>query len=104
MLLALLPPSIWQACLGAPDSDPNGEAAAIQAMLQGQADAAVVGLRHWEQISQRQSGALPVEKFWETPGYAHCVFTSRDTLDQGVVEPGWRASTRWTGTIQSTVD
>jgi ABC-type phosphate/phosphonate transport system substrate-binding protein len=79
-----------QACLGAPDSDPRGEAAAIQTMLQGQADAAVVGLRHWEQISQRQSGELPVEKFWETPGYAHCVFTSRDTLDQEMVE-AWLA-------------
>jgi ABC-type phosphate/phosphonate transport system substrate-binding protein len=79
-----------EACLGAPDSDPHGEAAAIREVLEGRADAAVVGLRHWEQISMRETAALPVEKFWETPGYAHCVFTSRDTIDQAMVE-AWLA-------------
>ena len=79
-----------EACLGAPDSDPHGEAAAMREVLEGRADAAVVGLRHWEQLCQRETGQLPVEKFWETPGYAHCVFTSRDTIDQTVVE-AWLA-------------
>ena len=74
------------ACLGAPDSDPHGEAAAVREVLEGRADAAVVGLRHWEQIRTRETGELPVEKFWETPGYAHCIFTARDTIAQDVVD------------------
>lgn len=65
------------------DTDPHGEAAAVDAVLRGDADAAAVGRRHWEQLAasvDSSPAASSVEVVWTSPGYSHCVFAALDRL------------------------
>lgn len=89
-----------EACLGAPDSDPHGEAAAIREVLEGRADAAVVGLRHWN----NSASTRPVHCPWKSSGRPQAMPIA--SLPAGTPSirlwsmPGWNASTRWIGTIR----
>lgn len=67
----------------ASDGDPHGEAAALDAVLRGDADAAAVGWRHWEQLATSMGGSTPplsLQVVWTSPGYSHCVFAALDRL------------------------
>lgn len=59
----------------------RSELDAIRVVLDGQADAAAIGISTWEAIGKEDlmPGALTV--FWTSPTYCHCNFTALRTID-----------------------
>lgn len=65
----------------------RSEVDAMQAVLDGEADAAAMGLGSWEIIQKGPrvpDGAL--EAIYTTPGYAHCNFTVLPSMDPEVTD------------------
>jgi phosphonate transport system substrate-binding protein len=60
----------------------TSEVDVLRAVLDGRADAGVVGSPFWAGVEQQQivpAGALAV--VWSSPAYSHCMFTGRPGLD-----------------------
>jgi phosphonate transport system substrate-binding protein len=59
----------------------RSELDAIRAVLDGDADAAAIGVTTWESIGRDELMPDALESFWISPSYCHCNFTAMDTLD-----------------------
>ncbi|WP_434587199.1 Rv1680 family SBP-like protein [Streptomyces sp. A5-4] len=68
----------------------RSELDAIRAVLDGDADAAAIGITTWEAIGRDELMPGALESFWTSPAYCHCNFTALDTLDTARTEP-WTA-------------
>jgi phosphonate transport system substrate-binding protein len=65
----------------------RSEREALQAVLEGRADAAAVGSGSWDVFVR--SGEVPPERlqlFWTSPAYSHCNFTVLPTLDRAAAD------------------
>ena len=73
----------------------RSEREALEAVLDGRADAAAVGAASWDVLVR--AGEVPpgeVEPFWTSPAYSHCNFTAMPTLDR-------RAADAWTAHLRA---
>jgi ABC-type phosphate/phosphonate transport system substrate-binding protein len=59
----------------------RSELDAIRAVLDGQADAAAIGISTWEAIGRDELMPGALEAFWTSPSYCHCNFTALPDLD-----------------------
>lgn len=68
----------------------RSELDAVRAVLDGEADAAAIGVTTWESIGRDELMPDALESFWSSPAYCHCNFTALDALDPERVE-AWTA-------------
>ncbi|MCP3818649.1 PhnD/SsuA/transferrin family substrate-binding protein [Streptomyces sp. A3M-1-3] len=59
----------------------RSELDSIRAVLDGDADAAAIGITTWESIGRDELMPGTLESFWTSPTYCHCNFSTLDTLD-----------------------
>lgn len=59
----------------------SAEAQAVAALREGRVDAAAISAKTWEDLQKPGAGGDALAVVFETPGYAHCVMTALDTLD-----------------------
>jgi ABC-type phosphate/phosphonate transport system substrate-binding protein len=57
------------------------EAQALTALFDGRVDAAAISAKTWEDLQKPGGRGDELAVVFETPGYAHCVMTALDTLD-----------------------
>lgn len=65
----------------------RSELDAIRLVLDGDADAAAIGITTWEAIGRDELMPGALESFWTSPEYCHCNFSALDTLPAGRTEP-----------------
>ncbi|HCT76611.1 MAG TPA: phosphate ABC transporter substrate-binding protein [Micromonosporaceae bacterium] len=66
----------------------RSELDALRVLLDGEADAAAIGITTWDAIGRDQ--LMPgdaLTAFWQSPQYCHCNFTALDTLPSETTEP-----------------
>lgn len=63
----------------------RSELDALAAVLDDEADVAVLGISTWNQLVS--AGDVGVEAFWMSPIYSHCNFTALAGLDPGMTDP-----------------
>ncbi|MFC4494675.1 phosphate/phosphite/phosphonate ABC transporter substrate-binding protein [Streptomyces ovatisporus] len=68
----------------------RSELDAIRAVMEGEADAAAIGVTTWESIGRDELMPDALQEFWTSPAYCHCNFTALDTLDADRAE-AWTA-------------
>jgi phosphonate transport system substrate-binding protein len=59
----------------------RSELEAIRAVLDGQADAAAIGISTWEAIGKEDLMPGALQAFWTSPTYCHCNFSALGTID-----------------------
>jgi ABC-type phosphate/phosphonate transport system substrate-binding protein len=60
----------------------NSEAAVLEAVRSGRADAGAVGDPFWARaLEERMADPARVRALWTTPAYHHCNFTALESLD-----------------------
>jgi ABC-type phosphate/phosphonate transport system substrate-binding protein len=62
------------------------ETQAVAALREGRVDAAAISAKSWENLQQPGAGGDELAVIFETPGYAHCVMTALDTLDDALAQ------------------
>ena len=65
----------------------RSELDALRAVLDGEADAAALGINTWEAIGREQLMPGAFEAFWTSPTYSHCNFTALPELAADRVDP-----------------
>ena len=65
----------------------RSELDALRAVLDGEADAAALGINTWEAIGREQLMPGAFEVFWTSPTYSHCNFTALPGLPADRVDP-----------------
>ncbi len=65
----------------------RSELDALRAVLDGQADAAAIGINTWEAIGRDELMPGAFEEFWTSPTYSHCNFTALPSLTDERVKP-----------------
>ncbi|MEU9006159.1 PhnD/SsuA/transferrin family substrate-binding protein [Streptomyces sp. NPDC048551] len=80
----------------------RSELDAIRAVLDGDADAAAIGVTTWESIGRDELMPDALESFWTSPTYYHCNFPHSTPSTPRAPTPGPRTCWPWTGTIPST--
>ena len=65
----------------------RSELDAIDAVLNGDADAAAIGITTWDSIGRQELMPGALESVWQTETYCHCMFTALDTLPPERYEP-----------------
>nr|MBA2698869.1 PhnD/SsuA/transferrin family substrate-binding protein [Nocardioidaceae bacterium] len=65
----------------------RSELDALRAVIDGEADAAALGINTWESIGREELMPGAFEAFWTSPHYSHCNFTALPTLEPDRVEP-----------------
>ena len=65
----------------------RSELDAIRCVLDGDADAAAIGVTTWESIGRDELMPGALDAFWRSPTYCHCNFTALDSLPQERSEP-----------------
>jgi phosphonate transport system substrate-binding protein len=65
----------------------RSELDALRAVLDGEADAAALGINTWESIGREQLMPGAFEVVWTSPTYSHCNFTALPTLTPERADP-----------------
>ena len=65
----------------------RSELDALRSVLDGQADAAALGINTWEAIGREQLMPGAFEAFWTSPTYSHCNFTALPSLSAERTDP-----------------
>jgi len=64
----------------------RSELDAIRVLLDGEADAAAIGITTWDAIGQDQLVPGALQAFWRSPAYCHCNFTALETFPDEVAD------------------
>jgi ABC-type phosphate/phosphonate transport system substrate-binding protein len=65
----------------------RSELDALRVVLDGEADAAALGINTWEAIGREQLMPGAFEAFWISPEYSHCNFTTLPALRSDRIDP-----------------
>lgn len=65
----------------------TSELDAMQAVIDGEADVAAIGITVWSSVGRGELLSGSLEEVWRTEEYSHCMFTALDTLDPARYEP-----------------
>ena len=65
----------------------RSELDALRAVIDGEADAAALGINTWESIGREELMPGAFEAFWTSPTYSHCNFTSLPDLSADRIDP-----------------
>ena len=65
----------------------RSELDAIRLVLDGDADAAAIGITTWDAIGRDELMPDSLQPVWTTPAYCHCTFTALDTLPADRTDP-----------------
>lgn len=64
----------------------RSELDALRAVLEGEADAAAIGINTWEVIGRDELMPGALEAVWVSPEYSHCTFTVLDTAPRDRID------------------
>ncbi len=65
----------------------RSELDAINAVIEGDADVAAIGITTWESIGRDELMPGALEEVWRTEEYCHCMFTALDSLPEHRYQP-----------------